>query len=190
MDVTLICCVCGTQFQRKAAEARRNAKMGRRAYCSLKCCGADNFNHLKDYPNYDISVHASNKADDLSPFRWHFRRIKQHCQERRKDHHLQITATDLKKQWEKQAGICPYTGWKLVQMENTSVNKQLPLTPDRASVDRIDSSKGYTKDNIQFVAFIAQMAKHQFNESQLFDFCNAVSNHKRTINSSCMETSD
>ena len=45
---------------------------------------------------------------------------------------------------------------------------------NRASVDRIDSSKGYTKDNIQFVAMIAQYAKHTFTEKELFTFCHAV----------------
>ena len=50
----------------------------------------------------------------------------------------------------------------------------MPLTPNRASVDRRDSSKGYTPDNIQFVAIIANFAKNAFPEEQLIEFCYAV----------------
>jgi hypothetical protein len=46
---------------------------------------------------------------------------------------------------------------------------------DTASVDRIDSSKGYTKDNIQFVCFMANIAKNKFSCDELINFCNLVS---------------
>jgi len=54
--------------------------------------------------------------------------------------------------------------------------KGLKKTPDRASLDRIDSSKGYVKGNIQFVSLIAQYAKNDWNGDVIFEFANAVKN--------------
>ena len=45
---------------------------------------------------------------------------------------------------------------------------------NRASVDRIDSSKGYIKGNIQFVSLVAQYAKNMWDEKELYNFCEAV----------------
>jgi len=39
-----------------------------------------------------------------------------------------------------------------------------PLTPKRASVDRKDPFKGYTPENIQFVAVVAKYGKNAFND--------------------------
>jgi hypothetical protein len=44
----------------------------------------------------------------------------------------------------------------------------------QASIDRTDSSQGYTPDNIQFVSLMANYAKNAFQEDQLIDFCRAV----------------
>jgi hypothetical protein len=59
-------------------------------------------------------------------------------------------------------------------MENMSTKNQLPKTPDRASLDRIDSSKGYVNGNIQFVSYMAQIAKNEFSDGELRSFCEAV----------------
>lgn len=84
------------------------------------------------------------------------------------------TLTDLKVLWEKQKGICPYTGWNLVLLPCTTDYESVRLTTNRASVDRIDSSQGYTPDNIQFVAVIANFAKNAFPEEDLINFCHDV----------------
>lgn len=96
---------------------------------------------------------------------------------RRKD--FDITLEDLKQQWDAQKGICPYTGWQLKNMP--SYSDQLPKTPDRASLDRINSSKGYVKGNNQFVALIAQFAKNEWTDSVLENFVDAFVNNKRLI---------
>jgi len=85
-----------------------------------------------------------------------------------------VTVEDVKKQWDKQKGICPYTGWELLIPQTSAPEHQVPLVPKRASVDRIDSSKSYTPDNIQFVATIAQYAKHIWHGDELLRFAEAV----------------
>ena len=83
---------------------------------------------------------------------------------------MEITAENLKTQWESQRGICPYTGWKLVLRSRKGGKRLL----NHASVDRIDSSRGYFPDNIQFVALMANYAKNSFEEKSMIAFCNAV----------------
>ena len=101
-----------------------------------------------------------------------FRRIYNSVKNRKKV--CNISIYDLREQWEKQKGICPYTGWRLTLPEKSS--SKLRKAPDRASLDRIDSSKGYTKDNIQFVSLMAQYAKHDWNEVEVIKFFKSVSN--------------
>ena len=48
------------------------------------------------------------------------------------------------------------------------------MHPNTASLDRIDSSLGYIPGNVQFVSVIANYAKRDFQEEELFEFCEAV----------------
>lgn len=86
-----------------------------------------------------------------------------------------VSLQDLKDLWQKQKGVCPYTGWKLVLKTKGKTVK------NQASVDRIDNSKGYVKGNLQFVAIIANYAKNQFSEKELIEFCQAVSGNVQSL---------
>lgn len=44
------------------------------------------------------------------------------------------------------------------------------------SVDRIDSTKGYTKDNVRLVCYIANTAKNRFSDDELYEFCRGFIN--------------
>ena len=164
--ITLHCDKCQSPFSRRLTEHNRNLKLGRKPFCSLKCAAdlkripPDKFNHE--------GLKANNRLDEYSPFRWHFKNMKQ------RKRLLEVTLADLKQQWDIQGGRCPYTGWKLRNMETTDHKIQLPKTPDRASLDRIDTSKGYVKGNIQFVSLMAQYAKNEFTDEQVRSFCAAV----------------
>ena len=59
-------------------------------------------------------------------------------------------------------------------MTNVNHAHQLPLTPDRASLDRIDSDKGYVPGNIQFVSVIIQFAKNKWTDKEVYLACEAV----------------
>jgi hypothetical protein len=138
--------------------------------------GKDQLDHMplvKRANAQHLRGHESNRKDEYSPFRWHFRNAIRRSQESdRKE--CTITLDDLKKQWDDQKGKCPYTGWELKNLPDTNTKKQLPLTPDRASLDRKDSSKGYVPGNIQFVSTMANYAKNRWGDQELFEFCAAV----------------
>lgn len=170
MKTSIICECCGKTFERVTGEVNRSKRKGRPLYCSLQCSGKMNNRHLpKGQYNQNLRIKTN---DEYSPFRRHLFSCKKSgkC--------VEVTLADLKNQWEKQKGICPYTGWQLKNIANTNYKFQLDKTPDRASLDRKDSTKGYTKDNIQFISMMAQFAKNDFKEELLIEFCKAVVQHQ------------
>ncbi len=49
------------------------------------------------------------------------------------------------------------------------------------SIDRIDSSRGYTKDNVQLVCVCVNTMKLDLKESEFFDFIKLISNHRKLL---------
>jgi hypothetical protein len=75
--------------------------------------------------------------------------------------------------WEKQKGICPYTGLKMVLQGNQLKNTDLPNT---TSVDRIDSSKGYVEENVELVCISVNLSKGSFSKDTMLEFYNQIKN--------------
>lgn len=80
---------------------------------------------------------------------------------------FEITMEDIWNQYLKQNKKCMLTG-QLIQF---SGNLNLK---NKASVDRIDSSKGYTKDNIQILDKDINIMKLKFNQQYFISLCNKV----------------
>lgn len=64
---------------------------------------------------------------------------------------------------------CAMTGWDIAAI-NTSNNT--------ASLDRIDSSKGYIKGNVQWVHKMVNMCKQQYTKEEFLNMCEAITKHK------------
>lgn len=67
--------------------------------------------------------------------------------------------------WLEQNQICKLTG---VKMTTTTGKGRVPTN---VSIDRICSSKGYTKDNVQLVCLWANIAKNDLPVSDFVEFC-------------------
>jgi endogenous inhibitor of DNA gyrase (YacG/DUF329 family) len=158
--VTVTCERCGKIVQK----TKKCAAKYKRHFCSKECS-------------------VLMRQDGLSLFRNFVRGACRHLEKRKL--HLDVTPEDLKIIWEKQEGICPYTGWKLKLKSDRGDRRNLL----NASLDRIDSSMGYTKENVQFVSIMANYAKNDFSDDQLFEFCRAVTfnKHKNLGTSSCFQ---
>jgi hypothetical protein len=89
-----------------------------------------------------------------------------------------VTIEDLKQVWDKQNGICKYTGIKLT-LPIHSKKRNPDVQYKMASVDRIDSSKPYTADNIQFVSRSINYAKNTMTDQEMRDFIALIRETKK-----------
>lgn len=160
MNITLTCFCCGCSFQRKIGEVRRNERAGRcRTFCSRKC---STVTHNKMYRRAVVIHHCGPARDEYSPFRWYLKVVNQ-----RKNKTNDLSLAYLKSLWDRQRGVCPYTGIKMGLPETTgSTLGQLKS----ASLDRIDSSKGYLRGNVEFVCAFINFAKSNRPKREVEEF--------------------
>jgi hypothetical protein len=72
-------------------------------------------------------------------------------------------------------GKCVKTGHEFVIKEKgRNYKDRSPFAP---SIDKIDPSKGYTKDNIQVVCWWYNSAKGRYTDEEVLELCKAVVNH-------------
>lgn len=168
-QIKLICPICNVEYNKDKSEHIRNTKLNRISYCSLSCAGrAENNNsRLATYPKFDLSPYRGNRADEYTLFR---RYLKSAKNRKNKIQNIDITLEDLKEVWEKQNGICPYSKINLLLAPTTFTIKFTENPFFYASLDRIDSSKGYTKDNIEFVSMGINFLKNHYSKEQVISF--------------------
>lgn len=85
----------------------------------------------------------------------------------RKHKGLDISFQDLVDLWEKQKGLCAYSG---VPMTWDDSNRYTTV-----SIDRIDSSKGYVRGNIAFCCFTVNIMKSNMPVEHFLWWCRNVS---------------
>lgn len=86
-------------------------------------------------------------------------------------HRSEIDVQYLKELWDNQNGICPYTGIKML-LPKTSTDFFHSLK--KASLDRIDSKKGYIKGNVEFVCSAINLAKNSFTREEMKEFLSEI----------------
>lgn len=179
--VKVICDNCGKEFERPLKEVKRIQSKGRHIYCCRGCVskGLSKIrNGVSKGPASEkmlehIKKICGNRNDEYTPFRYSL-----NCAKRRfKD--VNITLDDLKEVWERQNGICPYTGYKLILPEYSNVNKIDFF--HRASLDRIDSSKGYIKGNVQFISTPINLMKQSQTDLDVKHFLKEISNYTSNL---------
>lgn len=168
--IELKCPECGNPFSRPLKEHRRSLKLKRPEFCSPTCSTtrrnlelpADAWTKI-----YKIKRHAGNRLDDYSPFRTYLNRGRASI----KEHRNELDVMYLKELWEHQKGVCPYTGIKMI-LQKTTADKV--RSPKKASLDRIDSSRGYLKGNVEFVCCAINLAKNSFTRDQMKEFLHSI----------------
>ena len=94
-------------------------------------------------------------------------RIKFNAKARKID--INITQEEAARIFEKQDGICALSGER--------ITLDAPLNKQTASLDRIDSSKGYEVGNIQWVHKIVNRMKNQLNETEFVAWTKKIANY-------------
>lgn len=171
------CDFCGKEFYRAISEIKRNANLNRNNYCSRQCsikgaalsrCGKRKYKTTEKQLSHLRDICGSSR-DKYTPFRYLYRVIS------KRDNICDLTMDDLIRQWNSQNGICPYTGYKLILPENGNI-KRIDFF-HRASIDRIDSNKGYVKGNIQFVSTPINYMKLDRSDFEIKCFLKDIANH-------------
>lgn len=83
-----------------------------------------------------------------------------------------ITKKDLKDLYDKQNGLCNISK---IKMTYTTFERRKPFN---ISLDRIDSTKGYTKDNIQLVCMAVNQLKSDFDMDIIYKICESIIENK------------
>ena len=185
-----VCDYCGEMATKPTSEYNRNIKANKHNFCCRKCSVIYGNKH-RDYSKKKtdkLKTYSDNRRDEFTPFRYTLRNAKKRFKE------FDLDLEYLKKVWEDQNGICPYSKIKLILPEYEKTLKEDPQ--HRASLDRIDSSKGYVKGNIQFVSTSINYLKGEMSHEEITNFINEMVNNillfskDQTISSSQTEMLD
>lgn len=134
--------------------------------------------HMND-PNNDTFDRS--KSDNRynvyrSTFKGYFKRKIQSARKRSGRLIPEQVCHDL---WKQQNGRCALTGLAMTTSYESEVPNRLFTN---ASIDRIDSSKTYTNDNIQLVCTAVNIMKNSLDEKTFIWLCHKVVNQQRVLN--------
>jgi hypothetical protein len=159
--VDLVCSVCGKHFQRRLTEYKRCRRKNFKVVCDKVCWAKSPKKPSLGNPQ---NLKMGRERDEFSPFRKFLNNA------RSRDADCDLTLEFLKMKWETQQGICPYTRIQMI-LHPISASKTL-RSPNRASLDRIDSNRGYRQDNIEFVCLFINLGKNGFTKQSILDIVN------------------
>lgn len=166
-----ICDNCGVNFEKPLSEIKRNNELNRKNFCTRHCVGKYHIDKIISYQSkYNITKHSNNSRDEYTGFRNILKRVKN------RNYEYDIDLVYLKNLWDEN-NICVYTGVKLELPKYSGVNNQLTT----ASLDRIDSSKGYNKGNVQFISIAANHAKNNLSHEEMIKFCDLIYENKKSL---------
>lgn len=183
--IELKCKCCQKSFNQPKKEYDRQTKRGRtNFYCSRSCAAMKNEsliknkNFAKENPDFisKALIEFKNKypnkkwtrVDEFTPFKYFIRKAKTRNKEKG-SLLTNLSVQYLKKLFEFQKGICPYTGIKM-ELRDTTNNLHLKKSIIQASLDRTDSSQGYIEGNVEFVCLGVNYAKNGFSKQETMDF--------------------
>lgn len=128
-------CDCGIEFVRRAFT--KNDK-------SFKLCASCACKKAQAY-----RVQSSKDKNSKHVAAWYLTRVKQSAKKRGRLY--DITLQDAEDQWVKQNGECGLTGLSLTPTSDFTYRSLLLGDINTASLDRVDSKKGYIVGNIEWV---------------------------------------
>lgn len=147
--VQVTCSKCGQSFLKSQKEYVRRLKRGfKNFYCGPTCV-----------------VHSKGHIDGFSSFRVYLKSAKHTSKQ--KGYECNLDLPFLKSLFEKQTGRCAYTG---VKLEIGATVNDKPYSLWAASLDRINSERGYTKDNVEFVCLFVNLGKNGFEKAEVIKF--------------------
>ena len=170
------CDWCNKHFLKENFEISRSKKRNVGNYCSRSCVTKYRNSimsrefWMKQYEKYqNLEGYESNRKDEFSPFKPFINQGRRSI----KKHGCDIDVKYLKKIWDSQNGICPYTNIKMILPESTTKYDKI-RSLKKASLDRIDSSKGYIEGNVEFVCSAINLGKNNFPKKDMILFVKEI----------------
>lgn len=185
------CLNCGNVYDIPLSSLRRepksclNCKMERRKYPkhSLNCieCGKEveaSTNHKTRVCSKECSNRAAAKRvrgyrqttleDTL---KYLVVQTRSRAKKRGMEHDLTYEWVETKLR--EQKGLCARTGIPL-KASRPDIGGLRRTHKDTASLDRVDSNKGYTQDNVEIVSYFYNSAKNKFTGEELEEMCKQI----------------
>lgn len=155
--IEIKCSQCGEIFSKLSKEYRRKIKNNPRHkfYCKTECRNLGARRPERSGLSILLNVSKHSRTAKIKSL----------------GHELDLEF--LTSLWEKQKGVCPYTG---IAMELPTHDRNVISKPNKASIDRIDPSKGYVKDNVEIVCMAINLAKNRFSKKDIKDFLSSIIN--------------
>jgi len=159
---SIICKECGTEKAVKYFTGKFS-KINNKFYFNYTCNNCLYKRKLIKYGNRLDLYCATQRDKELNSLEGRALLLRNRCKQRAK---LYGHTFNLTKQLiidKLKAGVCEATG---IQLDFSTMDYN-PYSP---SIDRIDSKKGYTDDNIQVTCLIYNFCKNKFTEEQVKNF--------------------
>jgi hypothetical protein len=96
------------------------------------------------------------------------------AEKRAKELTIELTIEDIHYLYNKQNGLCAISGLKMSHETYAFKDKEHIINRLNISIDRINSSLGYTKDNIQLVAAIVNRMKTDLPDNEFIKICSII----------------
>lgn len=173
--ILMFCSECSKPVEKLIKEVNRRRRVGcNNFFCNQSCATiyAEKFrseeyrqNRLKRIKSFQSSPPPKEKKGN---FTYYLKKIRDRIKNKDPKGRFQEWDVDekiLQEIWDKQKGLCAISSLSLT-LQNFNTRK----SPYSASLDRIDSKKGYLKDNVQFVCYSLNMAKNDFNQETILAF--------------------
>lgn len=154
----IICNICKLDKDLEDFDNHKNGKYGKRTTC--KKCQAI---RATEYRQKNKDFVAKIKVNYRNSFDGFIQTSLGECRRRSKynNKEFNLDSEFLSSLWQSQNGLCKFTGQPLEYTKAPKIKN-----PFQASLDRIDSSKGYTKDNVRWVCWFINQMKMDYSEEE------------------------
>ncbi len=161
-----LCLSCNNELNIENFYSDKTSSDGLQTYCK-KCQSIKTYSNLSKFEPFMSNL---------------YRDVKNNAKKR--DIKVDITLDDMFHVYDIQEGKCIYSGIKMTHNKIPSEkDKDLRVqttNPYNISVDRIDSTKGYTKDNIQLVTVSVNHMKWNLKESDFLEMCEHITKYSKS----------
>lgn len=167
------CKQCET-FLRKERRTRETVTYVTTAYKQCKTCNENFEENELTHGNCGTCKKHHQMLKHVNEMIYRARRTQlERNRKRNQNLEFNLTSDDVIDVIKRQNKRCVFTGEPLLFCSSNAEEQSM-----KASIDRLDNSKGYTKDNIQIVWMIANFARNIFEPEIVYNFCIAVTKFK------------